>query len=45
MGVKLGPLKLRDEHRLRLLTGIFAGEWQEGGEDCTMRSFVIYTFH
>jgi hypothetical protein len=49
MGVKLG-LILKEEHRLevfqsRVLRIIFGPKrkWQEGGETCVMRNFIIYT--
>jgi hypothetical protein len=51
MGVKLGLLTLREEHRprvfenrvLRRIFGPKRDEERENGENCIMRSFVICT--
>jgi hypothetical protein len=53
MSVKLGITQFRAEHRLRafenrVLRGINGpkkGCWQEGGEDCTMRSSMTLMLH
>jgi hypothetical protein len=43
MGVKFG-LTLREEQRLRVFENIWIKEgWQEVGENCIMRSFMICT--
>jgi hypothetical protein len=51
MDVQLG-LTLSEQHRFRLFEnraweylGVRKKKWQEAGENCVMRSFIIWTFH
>jgi hypothetical protein len=41
----INRLRMLENRILRIILGLIQRKWREAGEDCTIGSFITYTFH